>query len=147
MYRMIRFFLFLLLALHLSSCEKYYLSLQQQWVDISYLASSQANTPDPRKQNPPLGQMLIIDWRVSKSILKLEPHIALDLIFWDYSKKTICFPMKRQMDYVTYELLNDNYEKTEGILTYRAKIITKNGEAVKESKHQLWVDLIQIEED
>lgn len=139
-------FLIFLLGLLGSSCEKYFLSVQQQWVDISYLASAQINTPDPRKENPPLGQMLIIDWRVPKHILKQQPRVLLDLIFWDYTVKTVTLPIKRQMDYTTFELLNEDYEKSGGILTYRARIVTENDETFKESKHQLWVNLITFEE-
>ena len=79
---MLRFYsLIFLIAVIASGCEKYYLGVQQQWIDINYLASSQVNTPDPRKLNPPLGQMLIIDWHVPKDILKQQPKILLDLNF------------------------------------------------------------------
>lgn len=140
-------FLVVLLGFLGSSCGKYYLSVQQQWVDISYLASAQANTPDPRKEHPPLGQMLIIDWRVPKYILRQDPRVLIDLIYWDYTTKTVCIPIKGRMDYTTYKLFNEEYEKTGGILTYKARIVTQGDKIFKESRHQLWVNLINIEED
>ena len=145
---MLRFYsLIFLIAVIASGCEKYYLGVQQQWIDINYLASSQVNTPDPRKLNPPLGQMLIIDWHVPKGILKQQPKILLDLIFWDYTTTTLSLPLKGTMNYTTYSLLDEEYEKTGGILTYKACIVTQEGKIFKESKHQLWVNLIEIDEN
>ena len=129
-----------------SSCSKYYLSVQQQWVDINYLASVQVNTPDPRKSKPPLGQMLIMDWHIPSRILKQNPKLVLDLILWDYTAKTVTIPINGRLNYTTYELLNEEYDKTDGILTYRAQIVTEDGKVFRESKHQLWVNLITIEE-
>ena len=145
--RSLLYFLILGVGLVSSSCGKYYLSVQQQWIDINYLASAQINTPDPRKNNPPLGQMLIVDWRVPSYILKQNPRIVIDLIFWDYTTKTVSLPVKGQMDYITYELLNEEYEKTGGILTYKARMVTEGDKTFKESKHQLWVNLITIEDE
>jgi len=138
--------LLFLLALLGSGCSKFYLSVQQQWMDINYLASVQANTPDPRKAKPPLGQRLIIDWYIPRHILKQNPQIVLDLIFWDYTTRKVTIPIKRQLNYVTYDLLNEEYEKTDGILTYKAQIVAEDGTVFRESKHQLWVNLITIEE-
>ncbi len=146
MHRCCIYALLLLTALLGSGCSKYYLSVQQQWIDINYLASVQVNTPDPRKAKPPLGQMLIIDWYIPSEILKQKPSVVLDLILWDYSAKTVTIPIKSQLNYTTYELLNEEYEKTEGILTYKARIVTEDGKTFRESKHQLWVNLINIEE-
>ena len=51
------------------------------------------------------------------------------------------------MNYTTYSLLDEEYEKTGGILTYKACIVTQEGKIFKESKHQLWVNLIEIDEN
>jgi hypothetical protein len=138
--------LFLLPTLLLAGCGKYYLSVQQQWIDINYLASTQVRTPDPLRANPPLGQMLIIDWKIPRELLKEKPYILLDLIFWDYTTHTLKIPIEHQMNYTTYELLDQEYEKKGGILTYKAAIANQDGTLFRESKHQLWVNLIRIEE-
>lgn len=143
---MMRFGISLFFLTLLSGCGKYYLSVQQQWIDINYLASTQVNTPDPLRANPPVGQMLIIDWKVPRKMLKDKPQILLDLIFWDYTTQTIQIPITHQMNYTTYELLNDAYEKRGGILTYKASIVNQEGKLYRECKHQLWVNLIRIEE-
>ncbi len=131
----------------LSGCQKYYLSVCQQWVDARYLASTHVNTPDPRQENPPIGQMLSIDWRIPREILEKKPHIELDLILWDYTEEKKSYPIDKQMGWVTYKLLNEQYDKTGGILTYKAQIVTQDGTVYREWKHQLWVKLIHIQQD
>lgn len=137
--------LFLLILL-LTGCGKYNLAVQQQWIDVNYLASTQVNTPDPLRENPPVGQMLIIDWKIPRKMLKDKPQLLLDLIFWDYTTQTIRIPITYPMNYTTYELLSDDYEKTGGILTYKASIVNQEGTVYRECKHQLWVNLIHFEE-
>ncbi len=136
-----------LLLLVLSSCEKYYVSVSQQWVDVRYLASTHVKTPDPRQDHPPIGQMMIIDWRVPKELLRKKPHIQLTMIFWNYTEKTVCFPIDQRMGWVTYKLLDEEYDETKGILTYKAEIVDEKGSLFREWKHQLWVNLITVQEE
>jgi len=131
----------------LVGCRKYYVSVSQQWVDARYLASTHVNTPDPRQANPPVGQMVMMDWRVPKAILDKKPYIQLKVIFWNYTEKVLCFPVHQRMGWVTYQLLNEEYNAVDGILTYKAEIITEDGEVFCDWKHQLWVNLITLKED
>ena len=133
-----------LLLFFLPGCRQYYLSICQEWVDVRYLASTRVSSPDPRQEHPPVGQMLILDWRIPKEVLKKKPEVVLDLILWDYTTRQIRIPIKRRLDFATYRLMNEKYEKTGGILTYKASIVTQNGEVFREWKHQLWVNLITI---
>lgn len=143
-----QFWLFLLLPLFLlSGCRQYYLSVCQEWVDARYLASTNVSTPDPRQEHPPLGQLLVLDWRIPKEILTKKPEIILDLILWDYTTRQVRIPIKWRMNYATYRLFNEDYEKTGGILTYKAQIVTQDGEVYREWKHQLWVNLIKVGDD
>lgn len=130
-----------------SGCEKYYVSVAQQWMDVRYLASTHVNTPDPRQLKPPIGQMIIIDWRVPKSLLKKHPHVELKVIYWNYTEKTVTFPIDQRMGWVTYKVIDEEYDATGGILTYKAEIVTEDGEKYREWKHQLWVNLITLEND
>ncbi len=131
----------------LPGCSQYYLSVCQEWVDERYLASTHVQTPDPRREHPPIGQMLILDWRVPEDVFKKDPEVVLDLILWDYTAKQIRIPIKRRMDFATWRLLNEEYEKSGGILTYKAMIVLKDGEVFREWKHQLWVNLIVVSDD
>jgi hypothetical protein len=141
------FFLLLvvsMLFLLFPGCSPYYLSVCQEWMDVRYLASNAVNTPDPRQDHPPIGQMLILDWRVPREVFRKKPVVVLDLILWDYTTRQIRIPITRRMDYTTWRLLDADYEKTGGILTYRAEIVTEDGSVFREWKHQLWVNLITI---
>ncbi|MBI3236159.1 MAG: hypothetical protein HYZ48_00375 [Chlamydiales bacterium] len=140
-------FLSALVCLASSGCEKYYASVTQQWIDVRYLASTHVKTPDPRQAHPPIGQMLVVDWRVPKSLLKKNPQVQLTMIFWDFTEKTICFPIEERMGWVTYSLLNEEYDKTGGIITYKAEILDEDGSLFREWKHQLWVELIVIRDE
>ncbi len=146
-YHRLFLFLFSFSLLLLNSCRPYYLSVCQEWIDVRYLASYHAGTPDPRLANPPVGQKLILDWRVPKEIYKRNPQVVLDLILWDYTTRQIRFPIRSRMDFATYRLLNEEYNKTGGILTYKASIVTEDGEVFREWKHQLWVNLIVIDQE
>lgn len=119
--------------------------MNQQWVDVRYLASSHAKTPDFRQENPPVGQILITSWRIPKEILNKHAEVVLEVLFWDYTKKIIHQPIDKKMDFFTFRLLDEEYEKSGGILTYQSKIVTEEGEIFREWKHQLWVELITIE--
>jgi hypothetical protein len=145
-----RYWLLLLLPIlmfFLPGCRQYYLSVCQEWIDVRYLASSHVSTPDPRQEHPPVGQKLILDWRVPKEIFNEKPEVVLDLILWDYTTRQVRIPIKRRMDFTTYWLLDEEYEKTGGILTYKATIETETGKIFREWKHQLWVNLITINQE
>ena len=79
-------------------------------------------------------------------MLKKHPEIVIDLIFWDYSTKKVSFPIKHGMGYVSYSLLDEEYEKTGGILTYKVDIVA-GGKVYQEWKHQLWINLITIDDN
>ena len=128
----------------LLSCQQYYLSVCQEWVDTSYLASTNVSTPDPRQAHPPLGQQLILDWRVPSEIFQRKPEVVIDLILWDYTTRRVQIPIHHRMDFATYKLLNEEYEKSGGILTYKAQIVTQDGVVFREWRHQLWVNLITV---
>lgn len=141
------FFCFLA-SLSLASCAKpYYLSVCQRWVDPTYLASFHVSSPDPRTAHPPLGQMLILNWRVPEEVFAEKPEVVLDVILWDYTTRQVRFPMTHRMDVATFRLLGEDYDKTGGILTYKAKVVTEKGESLYEWKHQLYVDLITVTDE
>lgn len=137
---------FLLLAslLLFSGCEKYYISICQDSIDSSYLASSHVKTPDPRQENPPLGDRLIIEWQVPKALLDKTPVLHLHVIYKDYSEQFLTYPMTSRIDYVVYTLLGEEYQQKKGILTYEAKIIDDQAEIFRDWKHQLFTHLIVL---
>ena len=96
-------------------------------------------TPDPRQTHPPLGQKLILDWSLPQEVLDEQPKIVLHLLFWDHTQKQITYPVTYRTGYEVYSLLNEEYEKNHGLLTYRAEIIIQEGKVYRDWKHQLWV--------
>lgn len=130
--------------LGLSGCQRYYLSVMQQKIDINYLASTYVDTPDPRRDNPPNGVELIIDWQVPQELLKKKPVCILHVIYWDYTEETFYHDINYKVGYWKYVLLNKEFTARKGILTYSATIQTEDGEVYREWKHQLWVNLIHV---
>lgn len=137
----------LLLLISFSSCQKYGLEVRRQRVDQTYLASTHVGSPDPRQECPPCGQMVVIEWWVPRELLCQNPKICLHLVLWDYTQRTVVFPIDKRIGYETYFVIGKDFESTCGIITYKAEIITEDGCVFRDWKHQLWVDLIQIEEE
>lgn len=134
----------ILLTLVLSSCDRYYVSVMQQKINVNYLASTHVGTPDPRQLTPPFGQELIIDWQVPQDLLKKNPVCVLHVMYRDYTTEEFFYDIRYKIGYWKYALLNEEFERRKGILTYRAEIVTDGGEVYKEWKHQLWVNLIAL---
>lgn len=137
----------ILLLVLLFSCDKYYISVRQMPVNAGYLASTHVGTPDPRQAHPPLGQKLIINWVVPPEVLTQDPKVVLYLVYKDHTEKKISYPILYRNGMEVYSLLNEEFENKKGLLTYRAEIVTQEGEIYKEWKHQLWVNLITLDEE
>jgi hypothetical protein len=130
----------------LCGCEKYHVSVRQLHVDPTYLASMHVGTPDPRKAHPPIGQKLIIDWTVPPEMLAQDPKLVMYLIYKNHTEKEVSYPILYRNGTHVYSLLNEEFEQTKGLLTYRAEIVV-DGKVYKDWKHQLWVNLITLEEE
>ncbi len=137
---------FFLLFLFLVGCKKYDLSVSQHLINREYLASTHVGTPDPCQECPPTGDMLSVEWVIPRELLGENPEVVLHILFKNYTEETLYFPIKERASYVTYYLLDDDYEEKEGIFAYKAEIVTEDGEIYREWKHQLWVNLITLEE-
>jgi hypothetical protein len=125
----------------------YYLSLRQVPVDATYLASSHVGTPDPRKAHPPHGYKIVIQWAVPPEILEQDPQILFQVIYKNHTEKTFVYPIESRLGYEVYTLLDEEYDKSGGILTYRAEIMTPDKKVFREWKHQLWVNLITLDDN
>ncbi len=136
-------FLFLIL---ITSCQKYYLTIYQEKIDQNSLASSHVGTPDPRQKNPPFGQELIIEWQVPQEVVEKKPSIHLEVIYKDYSESRFIYPISYKTGYVTYNLLGEEYKKTKGLLAYKGEIQTEDGSVFRRWQHQLWVNVIRLED-
>jgi hypothetical protein len=127
-------------------CDKYYVSVKQISVGPSYLASTHVGAPDPRQAHPPAGQKLYIDWAIPEGVLEKSPKIVMYLLYKDHSQKELVYPIEHGRGYEVYSLLNEEFKEKGGLLTYRAEIVTEDGAIYKDWKHQLWVNLITLED-
>lgn len=139
-------FLIFLPCFFLISCEKYYLTVKREYIDQSALASTFVGSPDPRQNDPPKGQELIMEWRLAPGALDQKLMLVLKVLYRDYTQETFCYPVDRRRGVVTYSLLNDEYKQRRGFLTYKAEITTLEGEVVHKWQQKLWTDLIVIDE-
>jgi hypothetical protein len=139
--------IFVALLAALTGCDKYYISICQSKIDEEYLASFHVNTPDPRTKNPPLGDRLIIEWQMPEELMAKAPSLYLHVIYKDYTEEEFAYPMPYRLDYVTYDLLGEEYLAKKGILTYEAEIKTSSGEVFRTWKHQLWTKLIVLKDE
>lgn len=115
-------------------------------MDKEYLASSWVQTPDPRQMHPPRGERLVIEWKLPHALLQQNPCLQLDVLYKNYTKQSLTFPVEYRRDYEVYTLLGEEFIEKKGILTYRARIFLSNGEVFRDWKHQLWTEFITEEE-
>ncbi len=138
---------FPLFVLLLSSCYKDNLYVQQEWVDKNYLASSYVKTPDPRDNNPQIGQKIIISWDFPLSDYKKDLTIILYVRLWDQTQKELTYKIERKRGYTDFFFENKNREQNKKILTYRLDVVDKNNEIIRTWKHQLWTKQINIDKE
>lgn len=94
-----------------------------------------------------MGQKLFVEWNLPSDDVKKGLILTLKIIFRNYQEETISYAIDRRRGWITYELLDERFYETKGLLTYKADIATIEGEVVKEWKQQLWVNLIKLEEE
>ena len=136
----------ILLLLILCGCEKYSLSVKREYIDQSTLASTFVQSPDPRQNNPPKGELLLIKWRLPEEVLKEELHISLKIIYQNHTQECLSYPVFQRRGMLTYSLLNEKYQKTKGFLTYKAELVNGAGSVLKEWQQQLWTERIVLDD-
>ncbi|HPE85630.1 MAG TPA: hypothetical protein PLO43_05590, partial [Chlamydiales bacterium] len=106
-----------------------------------HILSVDCPAPDPLQQNPPKGERLVINWRLPQHAMGPSLTLKLNLILKDYTQLTKTFPIDKRFGYITYDLLDEEYRQSGGLLTYKAEIETEG--AILETYEQvLWTELI-----
>lgn len=131
----------------LSSCYKDYLYVQQEWIDKDFLASSHIGTPDPRSQNPPKGQRLLVAWDFPPSIFRQKLSFFLTVRFQDQTQKVFFLSVKAKRGVESFYFPNLLEEKAKNILTYRLVALNENGTIVAQWKHHFWTTLIDVDQE
>jgi hypothetical protein len=128
-----------------ASCYKNHLYVQQEWVDPNFLASSKVNTPDPRREHPPVGQRLLVAWDFPLSQFRRQLSLIATIRFWDDTEKILTQPLERKRDFAAFYFPNNCPESDRRILTYRVQIVDREGCVVETWEHHFWTQLIDFD--
>jgi hypothetical protein len=134
-----------LLLFCLTSCTYRPLVVQTEYISHENLASYQVGTPDPRLNEPMIGQRLILTWSIPKSYLDYEDlHIHLKVRFHSREEEELEIPVHSHYGTYVYSLVDEKFCASRGILTYKAEMIA-NHCILEEWRHQLWSELISFD--
>lgn len=132
------------LLLFLVGCNSSHISVQTTFLNRTDLASYHVETPDPNLAYPLIGQRLLLSWTLPNSYLKKpDLYFRLTIRFKNHTQIVKNVIPKTVAGFYIYELRDSDYEETEGILTYKAEIIS-DGQILETWNHRLWVELIQV---
>jgi hypothetical protein len=141
------FILFIFIGLGgllLFSCTLHRLNVQTQYLNEESLASYHVGTPDPSLYNPTIGQRLLIQWSLKACEVEAqELFLHLRVRFRNHQEQELKIPITAKRGTYLYELINEAYEQSGGVLTYFAEIRNEAG-VLASWKHPLWTELIQL---
>lgn len=138
---------FLAILLLLNSCGLHRLDVQTQYLTPEYLASSHTGTPDPRRYEPLIGQRLLIQWSLSDNeVDNQELFLYLKVRFLNHQEDEVKIPIHSKRGTYIYQIEDNLYCETKGVLTYFAQIQSSE-EVLVSWRHPLWVELIQLDCD
>ncbi len=112
--------------------------MQQETVDVDFLASSHVKTPDPRQACPPEGQRLLIGWDFPRSLFKEELTLIVTVRFWEETQEVLYHPLERKRGYTAF------FFPGEKILTYRVQVMNRENEIIETWEHHFWTELIDL---
>ena len=138
---------YLLVLLILAGCtSNTHLSVQTLYFTRETLASYYTETPDPMLINPPVGQKLLVSWGLPRNYLDYEDlHLNIRIRFRNRTEIELNIPIEKTCGYYMYEVANDSFFETQGILTYKVDLVG-GGAVLEEWRHQLWHEIIKIGE-
>lgn len=136
---------YLILLIFFSSCQKTYLTVQEHWVDIRYLASTYVHTLDPMQEDPPEGKKILIGWDVPLSVYQRDLSLVLTARLWDQTEHSYQYEIDEKRGYTTMYFSSKDPNKK--LLTYKIDVKDKQGEVLENWEHQFWTTQILSEED
>lgn len=130
-----------LLLLLFTGCSQP-ISVQMDYLSRRNLPSYRVGTPDPRINHPNIGERLIVQWSLPKQWLGCENlHLKLTVRYRTNEEAVVEIPITRKSGTYLYDLINECYYETGGMLTYKIELIG-SGSVLTCWKHQLWAELI-----
>ncbi|KAF3363386.1 hypothetical protein PHSC3_000033 [Chlamydiales bacterium STE3] len=126
----------------LSGCCSQMLSVHTEYLSHEQLASYRIGTPDPKLTCPTIGQRLILSWNITSKYQNLpDLHLKLRIRFRNREEVVETLYLDRFQGLYIYCLLNENFLKTNGILTYKVELFSENT-LLEEWRHQIWEEAI-----
>ena len=120
--------------------------MHQERIDKDFLASTYVGSPDPLQQTPPFGQRLILSWDFPLSLYRESLTLFLTVRFWDNTEEKMVMPLRRKRGIETFFFDNKDDLQSRKILTYFVEAKNKQDKTVAVWQHQLWCELISVEE-
>lgn len=140
-------FIFLfLICVFCNGCQKSYVTVVQEKINRKYLASSFVDSPDPLQHEPPHERKLYVSWNIGSECEVEGCQIRISMIFRNRNTRTVDLPTPRRRGTMVYSLLGQDYCETQELLTYKVELLTKSGELLAFWRHQMWVNMITLEE-
>lgn len=133
---------FIITLLLLTGCSSNYLAIHTDFIGRESLASFHVGTPDPELNCPEYGQRLHIAWKVPCAA-NLAVHARIR--FKNLEEVEWAFDLNEPRGITSYVLLNQDYDTTGGILTYKVTLVnyaSGGPVVVEEQQHALWTELI-----
>ena len=138
------YFLFAFLFLTLSGCQADRLSVVNQYVNETRLASYHVGTPDPLLLCPPLGQELLITWNLPpKQFCQGEIHLLVRVKLGNGEEQSEESVLKKPSGTYIFSLMNDAFFETEGITAYLVQLI-QGDTVIDEWRTSLFYERIEI---
>lgn len=138
--------LIILALVLLTGCRYHFerLSVTNEYITQKYLASYHVLTPDPNQCYPPAGKRMTIHWSLDEEF-DCYKHVELNVVIRLKTRELDEFviPVETPSGYYIYDLLNDDYYCSGGILTYKIEMIA-DGAIIDDYTHALWAELIEF---
>ncbi len=118
--------------------------MHKENLSLEELASTFVKSPDPRRDPPPKGEQLFIEWNLPRDDLERKLLLFVHLLYRDYTESVQTFPLEERRGVIELTLEGEEYQAKRGFLTYKAEVITLDDERLYEWEHQLWVPLLHV---
>lgn len=125
----------------LTGCNRNHLFIHTDFVGYDSLASFHVGTPDPELACPDYGQQLHIAWFFPCDFPFENLVIRAKIRFKNLKETEWILPIEKPRDRASYILLNEAYDETGGILSYKIDLFDGTS-ILEEYEHALWTELI-----
>jgi hypothetical protein len=140
-----RKFLLCLLISSLTGCIGRRVDVQTLYLTRESLASAIVVTPDPALFHPSIGQRLLVQWNLRREFCCYQTlSFKLTVRFRTHQEQVIQKQIKTKQGSYLYELLDDAFCQSGGIVTYRLEIYGDNC-LIDSWQHPLWAKLITFD--